>query len=73
MQPDMVYTMLGELTFDMRYTDVTQQGITQALDFARKFGGFKGDYDFGKHYDAELTRTTMKEHPEYFSDLVPLK
>lgn len=73
MEPEMVNTMLGQLTFDMRYTKVTQDGISQALDFARTFGGFKGDYDFSKHYEAELTRTTMKNHPEYFSDLAPLR
>lgn len=73
MEPDMVNTMLGQLTFDMRYTKVTENGINQAMDFARKFGGFKGDYKFNEHYEAQLTRRTMKEHPEYFSDLAPLK
>jgi sulfonate transport system substrate-binding protein len=73
MEPDMVNTMLGELNFDMRYTKASQDGIDQALDFARKFGGFQGDYDFRKHYDADLTRITMKAHPEYFSDLPPIK
>lgn len=72
MEPDMVNTMLGQLTFDMRYTKVTEKGIDQAMDFARDFGGFKGNYNFAEHYAAELTRRTMKDHPEYFADLAPL-
>jgi ABC-type nitrate/sulfonate/bicarbonate transport system substrate-binding protein len=71
--PSVIASAYSYLDLDPRYSLVTQRGIDQAVGFAQATGGMKGDYNFAEHWDPRFLATAEKQHPQWFSDLPPIR
>lgn len=72
LDPELIRTALGYLSFDLRSSRTTQEAVQQGLDFAREVGALEGDYDFAQHYEPRFVDQVVTDHPEFFSDLPPI-